>query len=257
MKKIYTYVAGTTYDNLDNKSRQDIISRYVVNNYDINSFSKDSGDYWSNKEIKEYDMDIYQYEMTEYDTVELVDDPENPYDKNAIMVIHKQMGLIGYIPKDDIEKVRKLYEENPHNISVTLKLFGGKYKYYDNLLDKVVTSSKPYYFDLIFTPRVYESIESDDTDSINKNLDIDNNNNNNNKKNKKQPSAKTYLISSIIFNLLFLFSLIFGSKIISIISLVIAIMYFKKYLKIKKWKELITFLYHNMYEEVIKYVVEG
>lgn len=233
MKHINTYVAGTTYDNPDNKSRQDIISNYVENNYDTDSFSKDSGDYWSNKEIKEYDMDIYQYEMTEYDTVELVDDPENPYDKNAIMVIHKQMGLIGYIPKDDIEKVRKLYEENPHNISVALKLFGGKYKYYDDLLDKVVTSSKPYYFDLIFTPRVYESIESDDTDSINKNLDIDNNNNNN-KKNKKQPSAKTYLISSIIFNLLFLFSLIFGSKIISIISLVIAIMYFKKYLKIKK-----------------------
>lgn len=234
MKQINTYVAGTNYDNPDKKSRQDIISNYVENNYDTDSFSKDSSDYWSNKEIKEYDMDIYQYEMTEYDTVELVDDPENPYDKNAIMVIHKQMGLIGYIPKDDIEKVRKLYEENPHNISVTLKLFGGKYKYYDNLLDKVVTSSKPYYFDLIFTPKVYESIESDDTDSINKNLDIDNNNNNKKKKNKKQPSAKTYLISSIIFNLLFLFSLIFGSKIISIISLVIAIMYFKKYLKIKK-----------------------
>lgn len=81
------------------------------------------------KEIKEkyFDGDtIYQY--TFYDSeLELVPEPDNPYDSNAIKVMISGVH-IGYIKKGSCSRVKNLLS-SPDLLKVDVSLYGGKYKY--------------------------------------------------------------------------------------------------------------------------------
>lgn len=147
-----TIVAGVTQNNPDGKSRQKIIKDYVKEYCDTNRFDRDDYDYWSNKEIEEYGWDVYQYELFEEGTIDLIPEPDNPHDKNAIKVVHKNMGHIGYIPRKDNVKLFNFLEKHNNEVELSMKLEGGPYKYLD--IDRVEKDSKPYYL------RIYvESID--------------------------------------------------------------------------------------------------
>lgn len=154
-KIISTYVAGTKYKNSDGTNRQNIIKNYVKDNHDSDSFDKDDYEYVSNKVIEEesriLEIEYYQYELTEYDSIKLEIEPDNPYDENAIKIIHNKMGHIGYIPRKDTEKVNKILSNKELDVSYKIILLGGKYKYFDTNSYKVRIKSKPFNFDLHIT----------------------------------------------------------------------------------------------------------
>ena len=60
------------------------------------------------------------------DKVDLVPEPENEHDKNAIRVEADGV-LIGYVPKSKTKRVRELLA-SPGFRSVSLEIWGGKYK---------------------------------------------------------------------------------------------------------------------------------
>lgn len=147
-----TIVAGITKKNLNGEKIQTILKDYVEEYYDSNRFDKDDYEYWSNEEIELFEKEIYQYELEEEGTISLVPQPDNPYDPNAIMVYHRYMGMIGYIPKSDNVKLAKYISDNDSLFKVKMKLEGGPHKYYDESCDSVRKSTGPYYIRLFITP---------------------------------------------------------------------------------------------------------
>lgn len=147
-----TIVAGITKNNPNGVKIQTILKMYVEKNYDTNRFDKDDSDYWTNKEIEEFEFEVYQYELFESGTITLVPEPENPYDSNAIMVWHKDMGKIGYVPRDDNINLANFINYDFDNIKVDMELESGPYKYYDLETDKVIKKTNPYYLRLYIKP---------------------------------------------------------------------------------------------------------
>lgn len=151
-KSVYTYVAGVKYTNPYGENRQKLIREYVKEHHDINLFDKYDYNYVSNKEIEEesgygFRKKYYKYELEEFDTIRLVKEPDNPYDENAIAIIHEEMGHIGYIPREDIDKVKILLDKN-EKLEYRLKFYGGRYKYFDEYECKVKSASTTYSFKL-------------------------------------------------------------------------------------------------------------
>lgn len=117
-------VAGTSY-------RQDVIE----------SLGSENDCYtWTKKELAEYDMcdqNIYQLEFSP-ESVELVEEPENEHDPNAIKVV-VDGEHVGYIKKGSCSHVKKLIHEN-RICEISVDIYGGKYKRvsweYDPLEDK-------------------------------------------------------------------------------------------------------------------------
>lgn len=147
-----TIVAGITHKNPNGVSIQSILKKYVKENYDTDRFDKDDYDYWTNKEIEDFEFEVNQYELYETGTIALVPNPDNPYDPNAIMVIHKEMGMIGYIPRNDNINLAKFLSNDFENIKVDMELESGPCKYYDLETDKVIKKNNPYYLRLYIKP---------------------------------------------------------------------------------------------------------
>lgn len=68
---------------------------------------------------------IYKY-LFRINTVTLVPEPTNPYDKNAIMVLIND-SHVGYIKRVDCLSVKELMASN--NIFIEAKIYGGPYKF--------------------------------------------------------------------------------------------------------------------------------
>lgn len=96
------------------------------------------------------DQKIYKYDFFPV-SVELVDEPDNPHDPNAIKVIIDGIH-VGYIKKGSCSHIKKLVK-NDLISSISAEIHGGRYKYissdYDPVNDKDVYSceqnSTPYF----------------------------------------------------------------------------------------------------------------
>lgn len=71
------------------------------------------------------DMDIYKYEPF-YGYAELVPEPDNPHDPNAIKVIVDGIH-IGYVPAKRTKSIKKILDSN-NVIAIGCEIFGGPYK---------------------------------------------------------------------------------------------------------------------------------
>lgn len=161
-----TIVAGVTHKNPNEVSIQSILKKYVKENYDTDRFDKDDYDYWTNKEIQDFEFEVNQYELYETGTITLVPNPDNPYDPNAIMVLHKDMGMIGYIPRSDNVNLAKFLNNDFDNIQVDMELESGPYKYYDLEADKVKKKNNPYYLRLYIKPSINDVRTPEDNQII-------------------------------------------------------------------------------------------
>lgn len=124
IKHFYTFVTGTTHENDKGENIQNLIDGYMHYSYDSDF------DTWTKADmIDMYEDRIWEYTETEYDTIKLVPQPDNRYDKNAIKVIHSSMGHIGYIPRDYNVEVKKLMDKYDLNFTINFK--GGRSKYLD------------------------------------------------------------------------------------------------------------------------------
>lgn len=71
------------------------------------------------------DMDIYKYEPF-YGYAELVPEPDNPHDPNAIKVMVDGIH-IGYVPAKRTKSIKKILDSN-NVIAIGCEIFGGPYK---------------------------------------------------------------------------------------------------------------------------------
>lgn len=83
-------------------------------------------------------MEFYEVDFSNcVDKVNLVTEPENEYDKNAIRVeitIGEKTFMIGYVPKSrnkEIQKIIDKYASKASQLSIDYELTGGKYKMAD------------------------------------------------------------------------------------------------------------------------------
>lgn len=125
-------VAGTTFNNGQTKLKS-LANEYLESN--------DAYDGYTNKEIEE-NGPTYQVSVGGGYEITLEPDLDNKYDKNAIMVIHDELGPIGYVPKESIRKVKDVL--NTNNYKLEWELVGGRVKEYDDDDEKVVTNELNY-----------------------------------------------------------------------------------------------------------------
>lgn len=136
-----TYVAGLEH-RINKKDIDNYLKEEAYNNFEETTA----------KEIREedeynFEYKLWQYEHSEDNTVLLEYEPTNEYDKNAIKIIHDELGFVGYIPKKHCTEVKNILE-NHSNINFELVFLGGKYKYVDSYEDKIKTASKPFYLNI-------------------------------------------------------------------------------------------------------------
>lgn len=126
-KNTYTFrVAGVTKE-----GRQGTIKEIVKDWKEYNPDDIYEG--MSNKDIKDLDIEVYEADIYNWCNIELIPEPDNKYDPNAIKVV-SEFGMLGYVPANETSKVRKIMEED---YSLNWELVGGKYKYFDDYEDKV------------------------------------------------------------------------------------------------------------------------
>lgn len=130
----YTFrVAGVTKE-----GRQGTIKQIVKDWKECNPDDVYEG--MSNKEIKEDDIEVYEADIENWCDIELVPEPDNQYDSNAIKVI-SDFGMLGYVPASETSKVKEIMTKD---YSLSWRLIGGKYKYYDDYEDKVKIETLTY-----------------------------------------------------------------------------------------------------------------
>ena len=140
MSKEKTYKVTGISHYLDN------LMTLTTENFDYDSTKKELIDMGYENER------IYQYEFYPSKT-ELIPEPDNPYDPNAIKVLIDNVH-IGYIKSGSCSHIHKLIKNNGiEKIDCIIK--GGKYKYlgYDEDEDKyfLEKSEVNYFVDLILT----------------------------------------------------------------------------------------------------------
>ena len=136
-------VAGVTFKNPDGKNRQSIIKK-ILNEYKKEDYYSTYGGY-SNKEIKEMNLTVFEYEDFILDDVKII---ESCY-KNEVayeihlMDINDTYHLIGFAPKNIISEL-KYYLSNYSIEKISATFVGGKYKEldYDNNSDKEIVVIK-------------------------------------------------------------------------------------------------------------------
>ncbi len=126
IKQYKCYVAGLYY-------RQEKL---------VNDVLSENPDYsMTKKEIIDACMEderIYQYELF-YSAADLVPEPDNPHDPNAIKVIVYDTH-IGYIPAEKAKSVKRIMDTKSI-ISVGCDIYGGPYKYLSDEDSSIVRKS--------------------------------------------------------------------------------------------------------------------
>lgn len=140
---IKTYVTGLNYE-----GRQGIIASWKENMYE-------PYDGMTTKEMKAENYGIFYKYPKDYETDALTFEPEptNKYDSNAVKVIHKEMGFIGYIPKEDNVRLLKLLESKVP-FYVDSEVYGGQYKDVDD--GEMTSNNEPFGISL----RIYKNLEN-------------------------------------------------------------------------------------------------
>lgn len=107
-------VAGTFKKNCQNR-----INRFFLNLFDLGKIKRYEG--LSPKEMKKDYRGLEIYEMPQDykitgNNINFIPEPKNEFDKNAIVVSLKDIGMVGYVPKNlniqfkEIIKLKKIYD---------------------------------------------------------------------------------------------------------------------------------------------------
>lgn len=110
--KYYSFkVAGISF------YEKDIIDTLAMENDDYDMTKKEIVDAYMT------DENIYKY-LVQVDETELIPEPDNPHDPNAIKVIADGV-LIGYVPAKSTRKIRQLLDKSPE---IMCNVYGGPSK---------------------------------------------------------------------------------------------------------------------------------
>ncbi|WP_353422062.1 HIRAN domain-containing protein [Staphylococcus simulans] len=104
--------------------------------------------------INELEFGGKLFEIANYESIPgvyLERDTDNPYDTNAIkVIISNEYGkfIVGYVPRENATAINQ-YVENIN--TCTAYIYGGKYKEFDWIEEKLVTKEKPYGLNLMIS----------------------------------------------------------------------------------------------------------
>lgn len=129
-KKFDFRVAGVTMKNDSGKDIQRLLKRFGklhCEEYEIELYEG-----WSNKDIIEYDVEVYEFGDLQFETNEIkfVDEPTNEYDPNAKKVLIDFDGAfihVGYVPRKEVAELNDILK-NKEVRSITAQYVGGKKK---------------------------------------------------------------------------------------------------------------------------------
>lgn len=110
------HIAGVTFE-----GRQDKIKEMGFENEDYHLSKRDFIEFFSENE-KVYEMEFSPV------NVELIEEPDNPHDSNAIKVVIDGVH-VGYIKQGSCAHIKKLLHSDSI-VSISADVHGGKYKYY-------------------------------------------------------------------------------------------------------------------------------
>ena len=122
-------VAGVTFKNEEGKDIQKEIKR-IMNEYKKNDyFSEGLYNGYTNKEIKEYDLNVSEFEGYDFPAKFVGDEYEGQHCFKVYLKTYNEDYIhIGYIPKEHLDEAIEWFTKGL-NIIGTLKIVGGKYKH--------------------------------------------------------------------------------------------------------------------------------
>lgn len=137
-------VAGVTFNNDDGKNRQQILKK-ILNGYKNEGYFESFNGY-SNKDIKEFGLPVYEYDGFFLESLKFT---ETTY-KNQLayevylLDVNNKYHLVGFVPQNTVEEL-KFYLDNYNVIGIAASFIGGRYKdidYDDVNLDKEIVVIK-------------------------------------------------------------------------------------------------------------------
>ncbi|WP_197272260.1 HIRAN domain-containing protein, partial [Salinicoccus sp. YB14-2] len=132
------YVVGTRHYDLDEKVNEHIKSHK-------NKAYKSSRPI---KEVVEYYGKIYKYSPMRSKKVEIISEPDNPHDRNALAVNFRG-SKVGYIKAEETQLVNSLLENDK---TPTVRIFGGPYKEFEDEFEsnKLIEVENPFKIEVSF-----------------------------------------------------------------------------------------------------------
>ncbi|HFU4203787.1 TPA: HIRAN domain-containing protein [Streptococcus suis] len=92
------------------------------------------------EELEGFSDKIFKYENMSTSIVELVAEPNNQYDPNAIKILILD-NFVGYVPAKIAKKINKYLVDDKYFNLTFADIIGGPYKEFDYIEDKVVTNN--------------------------------------------------------------------------------------------------------------------
>ncbi|MDS1367907.1 HIRAN domain-containing protein [Streptococcus suis] len=132
-------VAGVTnYKNAVNAACNDIADEYGVP--ELTKYYRDLSSSEIREELEGFSDKIFKYEDMSTSDVELVAEPDNQYDPNAIKILILD-NFVGYVPAKIAKKINKYIVNDQYFDTAYAEIVGGPYKEFDYAEDKVVTNN--------------------------------------------------------------------------------------------------------------------
>ncbi|MCK1259856.1 HIRAN domain-containing protein [Streptococcus suis] len=132
-------VAGVTnYKKAVKAACSDIADEYGVP--ELTKYYRDLSSSEIREELEGFSDKIFKYEDMSTSDVELVAEPDNQYDPNAIKILILD-NFVGYVPAKIAKKINKYIVDDQYFDTAYAEIVGGPYKEFDYAEDKVVTNN--------------------------------------------------------------------------------------------------------------------
>ncbi len=132
-------VAGVTnYRRAVKAACNDIADEYGVP--ELTKYYRDLSSSEIREELEGFSDKIFKYEDMSTSDVELVAEPDNRYDPNAIKILILD-NFVGYVPAKIAKKINKYIVDDQYFDTAYAEIVGGPYKEFDYIEDKVVTNN--------------------------------------------------------------------------------------------------------------------
>lgn len=92
-------------------------------------------DGYTTKELREHFENggdtYYEYPQTEINDLDFIPEPDNKYNPEAVKIVSRQYGMIGYVPDKNLSRVKGILKKHP-NAHIYLDVYGGNSKFWDD-----------------------------------------------------------------------------------------------------------------------------
>lgn len=92
------------------------------------------------EEVRDFSNQIFKYHDLSVTDVELIPEPNNKFDSNAIKVLIFD-NFVGYVPSKKAKNIRHYFDDDRYTFIVVAEIKGGPFKEWDEYEEKVVVNN--------------------------------------------------------------------------------------------------------------------